>query len=272
MVTSLDFFQTRFYEIFSKLHVLLVIALVGFTWWHVGTRQVTAAPTVSLLLSVICWVVIRVIRNAVLLYRYLPLSPSQNEATVMDFHDAIQICIKVKRPWQFRPGQIVYISIPSFGLKGYFQEHPFLLSWWHRSHGQMKKKSKKARIQEDDTMVLLVKPRSGFTHDLQRLAKTALRENEVRQSFAECVCSTTTAIPVRILLDGPYGKEVNTGAFGTAVTFATGIGIAAQLPYAKKFVDEYPQAISKTRKMTIFWEIESESNIYPHDTILSLTD
>ncbi|KAI9656458.1 MAG: hypothetical protein M1821_004664 [Bathelium mastoideum] len=48
--------------------------------------------------------------------------------------------------------------------------------------------------------------------------------------------------------------------YGTILLFATGLGIAGQLPYLKEVMEGYQKRDVKTRRVALFWEIESEAH------------
>lgn len=67
-----------------------------------------------------------------------------------------------------------------------------------------------------------------------------------------------TAYQHRALVEGPYGKTLSFGQYGTVLLFATDMGIAGQLPYIGKLLERYQQCKVKTRRIALFWELEAE--------------
>lgn len=63
---------------------------------------------------------------------------------------------------------------------------------------------------------------------------------------------------MRAAIEGPYGKELRLDSYGTVLLFATGIGIAGQLPYVTQLLAGYLECKVKTRRIALFWEVESE--------------
>jgi len=104
------------------------------------------------------------------------------------------------------------------------------VSWWYRDA-------------EGDVIVLIVEKRKGFTQDLFRHAT-----NDVDQRNE-----------MRAIIEGPYGKELDLKSYGTILLFATGIGIAGQLPYITQLLEEYHNSGEKNRRIAVFWELDSES-------------
>lgn len=91
-------------------------------------------------------------------------------------------------------------------------------------------------------MVLVIEKRGGFTRHLQGLARSE-REQPPK---------------MRAIIEGPYGKELDLGSYETVLLFATGIGIAGQLPYVIRLLDGYYNSEVKTRKIALLWELDSE--------------
>ncbi|RMJ04847.1 hypothetical protein CDV36_014480 [Fusarium kuroshium] len=60
------------------------------------------------------------------------------------------------------------------------------------------------------------------------------------------------------VIEGPYGKEFNLDSYGTVLLFATGIGIAGQLPFVAQLLEGYHHYEVKTRRIALFWQVESE--------------
>jgi hypothetical protein len=52
--------------------------------------------------------------------------------------------------------------------------------------------------------------------------------------------------------------DLNLRTYNTVLLFATGIGIAPQLPYVRQLLTEHYTWIAKTRRIALFWETDSE--------------
>lgn len=81
------------------------------------------------------------------------------------------------------------------------QSHPFFVAWWYRDA-------------EEDVIVLVVEKRKGFTQDLFHHAS-----NDIDPRSG-----------MRAIVEGPYGEELDLESYDTVLLFATGMGIAGQLP------------------------------------------
>ncbi|KAI9767709.1 MAG: hypothetical protein M1839_004370 [Geoglossum umbratile] len=68
---------------------------------------------------------------------------------------------------------------------------------------------------------------------------------------------------MKAIIEGPYGNELNLELYGTVLLFATGIGIAGQLPYVKQLLEGYHNCEVKTQRIALFWEMDSECKNLP---------
>jgi hypothetical protein len=92
---------------------------------------------------------------------------------------------------------------------------------------------------ENDTLDFLIQPQEGFTAKLP--GKTGLD---------------------RVVIDGPYGKNLKLETYETVILVAKGIGIAGILGYAKYLIDRrfdsnqaYRRGL-KTRKIDLLWILD----------------
>uniref|UniRef100_A0A093UXW8 Ferric/cupric reductase transmembrane component 2 n=1 Tax=Talaromyces marneffei PM1 TaxID=1077442 RepID=A0A093UXW8_TALMA len=208
LLTSLAFFMRRFYEVFNKLHLLLVIVLLR--------RRGRAT-----------------------------------EASVISMPGALLVCVKLSRPWDFRPGQYAYLSFPGLNLYEVFQSHPFFIAWWHRSKDSTNDEDAVGKPEPPDTAVFIIQ-RNDPPNSSTELTKPGSQLIE-----EPCLCyGSRSSSKTKVLIEGPYGTTLNIGSYGTVVMFATGIGIAAQMPYIKQLLKD--QDTVQTRRAALYWEIEAE--------------
>lgn len=85
---------------------------------------------------------------------------------------------------------------------------------------------------------LLIKPQAGFTHKLRR---------------------HIGATNLMTLIDGPYGRSESYSKYGNVVMFATGIGIAAQLPHIKELLRQCKNCQACTKTIHVVWQLDKES-------------
>jgi predicted ferric reductase len=246
--------RRRFYEIFQKLHLILAAVLIAAIYLHSASKNLWKAPIVYLFAAICLQVAIGALRFGWTLYRNIKHRKPLNRATVQTItyktknrdtpvSDAVHVHVRVSRTWRPRAGQYVYLSIPGVSHTSFVQSHPFFVSWWYRDA-------------EGDVIVFIVQKRKGFTQDLFRHTT-----NDVDQRNE-----------MRAIIEGPYGKELDLKSYGTILLFATGIGIAGQLPYITRLLEEYHNSREKNRRIAVFWELDSESkSSNSHHQIFLLT-
>jgi predicted ferric reductase len=201
------------------------VAIVAAIWLHT-TGKLLRTPTVYLLIVCCLWASLQLLRTCQILYRSFSSWKHTCKVAIAPLPDAYQIHIKIPRPWKYRAGQYVYLCLPFVSYKAVFQSHPYMVAWWYC-------------YEEQDVVVLIVERRAGFTHKLP-------------------IDST----PVRAMLEGPYGNEIHVDQYGTVLLFATGIGIAGQLPYVRQLLEKFEQYNAKARRVALFWQVGSEGRPY----------
>jgi predicted ferric reductase len=241
LFSSIAYVRRRFYEIFQKLHLILTAILIAAIYLHSTSKNLFKAPILYLFAAICLQVSIAILRFGQILYRNIKHRTPLNRATVrtityktkrrdIPVSDAVHVHIRLSRPWQHRAGQYVYLSIPGVSHTSFVQSHPFFVPWWYRDA-------------KGDFIVLIVEKRKGFTQDLFHNATNDLDQYN----------------KMRAVIEGPYGKELDLKSYGTVLLFATGIGIAGQLPYITQLLDGYYNFGEKNRKIALFWELDSES-------------
>ncbi|KAF5535135.1 FAD-binding domain-containing protein [Fusarium mexicanum] len=151
---------------------------------------------------------------------------SISTANIHQIGHGVEIQVSMPRPLKYRAGQFVFLSIPRLAA---FQSHPFQIAWEYLGEGGCQ------------VIVFVVQPRHGFTSRLR------------------------LAAPMRdyaALVEGPYGRSIATEQYGTVLLFATGIGIAGQLPYMKEQLHLYREWRTQTRRHVLFWEMDAEEYRY----------
>lgn len=151
------------------------------------------------------------------------------------------------RPWKFRPGQHIYICIPSVGLWTY---HPFSVAWNEKEHLPIDEKGL-VMTQQDvisvqkETISLLVRRRTGFTDTLY---KRALK-------------SADSSVYLSAFVEGPYGAIHDLDSYGTVLLFAGGIGITHHVPFIRHLVQGYADGVVAARRVTLVWTIQSPEHL-----------
>jgi hypothetical protein len=262
LVSSLAIVQRYFYEIFLKLHLALAAIVVAGAWVHVSPRKLSVPQVIYLITAICVWAFTHLIQIVYILYRNVPIlskkrvhrrtgrAVTSNQAKTIAMPDGVQIHVKLVQPWGFRAGQIVYLCLPGLSRSAFLESHPFVLSWWYKS------------VEGDDIAVFMIKPRRGFTRIVKDIAPkppndwmTLARSDGglELESYDTARSTELTAI-----IEGPYGNGQDLELFDTVLLFASGIRIAAQLPYVRQLLQQHYAWFAKTRRIALFWEMESE--------------
>ncbi|KAH7111757.1 hypothetical protein B0J11DRAFT_542940 [Dendryphion nanum] len=122
------------------------------------------------------------------------------------------------------------LCTPGVSFTSFAQLHPFYISWRYCDD------------EGNNYVVFIVQRQRGFTKNL--LFHTGNGFDGGSEMSA--------------VIEGPYGKELKLDSYGTVLLFATGIGIAGQLPYVEKLLEGYRNCEVKTRRIALFWEMGSE--------------
>ncbi|ETI28578.1 hypothetical protein G647_01028 [Cladophialophora carrionii CBS 160.54] len=247
LLSSPKLFRNLAYEFFLHLHIVLAVLVLVFLWIHLEDL-----PQRGLLLgAVIIWVVSRSWRLAILLYRSVGRGGSKAKIEPLS-GGAVKITLHLARPWKYRPGQSLYLTVPSIGL---WTAHPFSVAWCGAEDSLSQSISRKSsynekapivRVQDRDmeratgveSISLIVKKHTGLTRKLWTLAMTG-----------------QTSLPITALVEGPYGGEHSLSSYGTVVLFASGVGITHQLGYVKDLVEGYANGTVAARRVTLVWVV-----------------
>lgn len=159
--------------------------------------------------------------------------------------DAVHVHVKMSRAWQPRAGQYIYLCIPGVSYTAFAQLHPFYVAWWYRNN-------------DDYYAVLIVQKHRGFTKHLFLHREDFFGPDPERRDFYKENYLSEVA-GMRAVIEGPYGKELCLDSYGTVLLFATGVGIAGQLSYVDQLLDGYHNCEVKTRRISLFWQVDSES-------------
>ncbi|EXJ56217.1 uncharacterized protein A1O5_12673 [Cladophialophora psammophila CBS 110553] len=243
LLSSLARIRQRFYEVFHKLHLIFSTTLIAALFIHGQSKDLLTPPTVYLLAVICLQILTGALRFGQILYRNIKYGKPLNRATVqtvtfkrdsgrdIPVSDAVHVHVRLSRPWRPRAGQYAYLCIPGLSHTSFAQSHPFYVAWWYYDHGH-------------DHVVFLIERREGFTKNL------FLRANASNDPGPNS--------EMRVLVEGPYGKSLNLESYATVLLFATGIGIAGQMPYVTQLLEGSQTGQVETRRIALFWEMASE--------------
>lgn len=214
-------FRAFFFELVHKCHYAFA-ALLAYAMW----RHLTIKPAFSrfyLFTALATFAATSLARYSRLIFRNVLWRRPYASATSGRIRDSLCVKITVPRPWKVRAGQYVYIWAPEVSFWSRFESHPFVISWWDDD------------IQgRGSNIYLFVRPKSGFTRKLVRYEKDELK----------------------VWVDGPYGTTIDAADYGSVLMFASGIGIAAQVPYIKEIIREYKAFRARTKRILLVWEVD----------------
>lgn len=257
-------------------------------WFHVRSTK----SRVYLLVSSILWCLSRILRLLAFCYQRL-CGNTCKFANIYALNDALQVHIKVPRSWKIRAGQFIYLCVPGLSSCSWIQSHPFTVVWWYLTpndelvivllvevkKGFTKKlmeltQNNRPTAQTDNVSLELAKrlhppdeipieDEGDYTPEELRAIQKYLRNQVVEANWRYSPNDTIfTFTPVRASIRGPYGCEKNFRNYGSILMFATGIGIAGQLPYIKRLFEDRDIGKTQTQKIFLYWEIESECGYY----------
>jgi predicted ferric reductase len=219
-----------FYEIFSKSHTIFAITILVLLWFHIhipnGIKLFLQTPQAYLSIATTLYIFTSTVSIAELIYRNLSFEP-QNTAIKRSSAGVCALDINVTRPWKFRAGQFIYLTIPKVSSFSIFESHPFYISSW-----------------KGDSITILIESRNGFTERLRLIP-----ENRGSPPFLSTI------------LSGPFGKGHCLEEFGTVILFCTGIGVTAHLPYIRELLEGYQLRKVKAKKIFLIWEVEKEGSV-----------
>jgi len=235
--------------VFLHLHIALVItALIGI-WIHID-----GLPSRRYLEYVlIAWALERFVRLATLIYRNL--GHGNTKATLEALPgSATRVTLQLARPFRFRPGQHVYLTIPTLGL---WTSHPFSVAWCDSSSSASDDTEKGLPPSPfapiTTTVSLIVRSRDGFTSKIHNKA----------------LQSPSATVPLNAFVEGPYTSTQSLSSYGTVLLIGGGVGITHILPFIPHLIDGFTNGTVACRRLSLAWVIQSPEHlewIRPHMT------
>lgn len=241
LLQSPSVLRHAFYEVFLGVHQVLAMLSVVVVWIHLKENK----QQQLVLGAVICWGVERVYRIFLIIRTNIGQGVTHAEVEALP-GEALKITLRMARPWKFRPGQHVYLYMPSVGL---WTSHPFSVAWSEEANRDIDEKgltlgSKDVLAKKATTMSLIARARTGFTGQMWSKAERSKDNKFVTTAFVE----------------GPYGNK-NFQSYGTVMLFAAGIGITQQVPQVRDLVRAYANGTCATRKVVLVWIIQSPEHL-----------
>ncbi|KAJ9212855.1 hypothetical protein DTO166G4_5512 [Paecilomyces variotii] len=238
-VHSFSPLRHAFYETFLHTHIALVLVTFGFLWTHLNeyTEQ-----RYLLLPAIIAWAAERTVRLITLFRRNIG-NGGTTVAVEALAGNAMRVTLFMARPWTFKPGQHVYLYLPSVG---FWTSHPFSVAWSETRSMSLDKESMLTSFDEPSkTMSLVIKRQGGFTDKLYKRAAESVGRPIYLTGFVE----------------GPYGGIHEAGSYGTVLLFAGGVGITHPFSFVRELVSGYANGTAAARKVTLAWAIQSPDQV-----------
>ena len=116
----------------------------------------------------------------------------------------------------------IYVS-STWTMFRFFQSHPFYIAWWYKNRDG------------DDIAVCVIEKRQGLTWKLSAV------DDKTKK---------------KVLIDGPYGKELRLGRYENILLFASGVGIAALISIIAEIFKTPEHTPVKLHRITLCWELD----------------
>ncbi|KAG0124879.1 hypothetical protein HOY82DRAFT_466533, partial [Tuber indicum] len=211
---------SRTYETTVNAHILLGAWILGSLWYHLYALP-SRLGLLYLNIAIGVLPIGYVSRWAQIWFRSGGGGPEARRMGVRPLVDAIRVTIVVPRPWHFRAGQQVYLRVLGMGIRALWQSHHFTIAWWDRNR-----------------ITLLIRPRGGFTRRLLL--------------YADC--------KLHALVEGPFGVEHDLRSYAGVLMFASGVGIAALVPYIRCLLDGHSAAGAGAQGIVVYWRVDSQAH------------
>ena len=221
------------YEIFLHVHIALVVAAIVGVWIHLD-----GFPERRYLnIVIIAWASERFVRLMTLIYRNF--GRGNTKATLEALPgSATRVTLQLARPFHFRPGQHIYLTIPSIGL---WTAHPFSVAWCDSTSTasqDMEKGLPPSPFATSTTTVsLIVRSRDGFTSKLH----------------TQAIETPSTTVRLNALVEGPYAPTQTLSSYGTVLLVAGGVGITHILPFIPQLINGFSHGTVACRRLSLVW-------------------
>ncbi|KAK6335638.1 hypothetical protein TWF696_002405 [Orbilia brochopaga] len=248
-IQSPSIIRHAFYESFLTLHIIGAIVATVTLYFHLALIDNKWLRYLQVAIGL--WVAERVARFVSIIYRNIGRSVTKATITALST-EAARITLDMPRPFRFRPGQHVYLYLPTItGL----QSHPFSVAWadetaplvWKGGDSKEELPHNRQDIYgpQKTTVELIVRRRTGATDKI----------------FRKAAASTDGSVTVRALVEGPYGTYQSLSSYGTVILFAGGVGITHQLPNVLELVQGYIDGTIATRKVVLVWVLQNPEHL-----------
>ncbi|KAI8626617.1 hypothetical protein F5Y19DRAFT_488216 [Xylariaceae sp. FL1651] len=219
LFTSFYCIRRYFFRSFAKIHLVLALVTLGATTWHVLSQTVRQSKIIVLFSGGV-WVLTTT-------YTCIRIVFYATGATITDEtgdSEVSQITVSYNRRFHYFPGSYFYI-FPSGSLLRYnlLASYPMAVLWYEPDI---------TRKGDTELAFLVLHSRT--------LKSLRFRKGE------------------RLLIDGPYGQDLNLRYFRSVMLAAHGAGIIGILSIARSLW-ERRRSNDTLRRVNIFWSLERNS-------------
>jgi hypothetical protein len=201
---------------------VLALAILGSTAWHV-LSQTAKQPKIIVLVSSGVWVLTTTYTWIRLLFFATAATVTEKTGDLDGDLEVSLITVSCNRRFRHFPGSYFYIFPPgSFFHYNLLASYPMAVLWYEPD------------IEKDSTEL------SFLVLHSRPLKSLRFRKNE------------------RLLIDGPYGKDLNLEYFESVMLAAHGAGIVGVLSIARSLW-ERRRSDDLLRRVNIFWSLEENS-------------
>ena len=231
------FFQRLSFEVVRTLHFAAAVTVLTTLFFHAAHEK---RARIYLITGASAWGFALTLRNTTLAYRSLG-TRSAILGYSKDEFGVVQVAVDIRRPWKFGPGQYAYLTVPRVSTTAVFQSHPFMITWWDESQRRA---------------FFLVSPQNGFSRNL-----LLHRSNWIKAGKAFLGKDIDFQPSLTTMVEGPYGQCDDLGSFGTVIMIATGLGIAAQIPYIRHLLEAHRNREVRTQSIILYWQVQRECRL-----------
>lgn len=253
LMQSPSIIRHAFYEAFLHIHILLAIIVLVFLWMHLD-----GFPQQRLVLAcIVVWAASRLFRLSTLLYRSIGRISCTAVIEALP-HDSVRVTITTPHPWTYKAGQYVYITIPSVGL---WTAHPFSVAWSDPPGPVLSRQSSlSSQVTTNHDLEKAVEPTSQRTFSFVVRARDGFTKRLLAHTTKHAPAHLGHRVPVRALIERPYGLSRKLDSYGTVLLIAGGVGITHHLGYIRYLIQGYSEGTVATRKMTLIWVVRREAD------------
>lgn len=111
---------------------------------------------------------------------------------------------------------------------------------------------------------MIVSWTEGHLMSLQLVVEPQRGLTKIFQDIVENDESTASSNSYVAFYSGPHGHSEPMGEYGTVLMFASGLGIAAQLPYIKQLLYDGARCRTRTKRIHLVWQLQEPGLCRPY--------